>query len=146
MKKQYAKMSVSYEALALNEAISAGCTLNLLGLGLACDNCSHSDLYHQWDVYYKDNDNSGSFSLGDSYYAISRPKNWNTMSAQCKIVMNATEGTVWEAPFATGDVAANGNVGLILVPSAGTYAAHQVDASAVYGSVGSSTIAYNQTS
>ncbi len=146
MKKQYTSMTVQCERFALNEAISAGCTLNLLGLGLACDNCSHTDQYHRWDVYYKDKDGSGSFSRGDDYYAISHPVNWNGMSAQCKIVMNAVEGTIWNVPNATGDIASNGNVGLILVPSAGTNAATQVSGADFYGDFGSDTIGYNQTS
>ena len=146
MKQKYSSMAVRVERFTLSEAISAGCTLNLLGLGLSCDNCSHSDQYHRWDVYYKDVDNSGSFSRGDDYYAISHPVNWGGMSAQCKIVLGATEGTIWKVPSATGDIASNGNVGLILVPSAGTNAATQVSAADFSGDFGSSAIAYNQTS
>lgn len=146
MKQRYTKMTVQYEQFTLNEAICAGCTLNLLGLGLACDNCSHSSQYHQWDVYYKDKDGSGSFSRGDDYYALSRPQNWNMMSAQCKIVLGAEAGTTWKVPNATGDIAANGNVGLILVPSSGTNAASLVSPSDFYGDFGGSTIGYNQTS
>lgn len=146
MKQAYTKMSVQCEQFALNEAICGGCTLNLLGLGLSCDNCSHSNQFHRWDVYYKDTDGSGSFSRGDDYYAISHPVNWNSMSAQCKIVLGAVEGSIWRVPNATGDVASNGNVGMILVPSAGTNAASPVSAVDFYGSFGGETIGYNQTS
>lgn len=145
MKLSYTKMTVQCESFILNEAISAGCTLNLLGLGLACDNCSHTDQYHQWDVYYQDNDNSQSFSRGDDYYAISHPKNWNQMSAQCKVVLGAVEGSVWTVSNATGDIASSGIVGMLLVPSSGTNAARPVDG-AFYGEIGGSTIGYNQTS
>ncbi len=145
MKMGYTKMTVQCERFTLNEAISAGCTLNLLGLGPACDNCSHSDQFHRWDVYYKDKDGSNSFSRGDDYYAVSHPQNWNSMSAQCKIVLNAVEGSFWQVPNATGDIASNGNVGLILVPSAGTNAATPATGN-IYGDFGSGTIGYNQTS
>ena len=67
------------------------------------------------------------------------------MSAQCKIVLNAVEGSFWQVPNATGDIASNGNVGLILVPSAGTNAATPATGN-IYGDFGSGTIGYNQTS
>ena len=146
MKLAYTKMTVQCERFTLNEAISAGCTLNLLGLGLSCDNCEHSDQLHRWDVYYKDKDGSNSFSRGDDYYAISHPVNWNRMSAQCRIQLVAMEGTIWKVPNATGDIASNGNVGMILVPSNGSNAATQVSAADFSGDFGASTVAYNQTS